>query len=96
VFSFHLQAMDAIKDCVDPKYHKYIQYGCAGSGATPTMSMSMTATMGAAAASTIGGIPFPPKTYQRSSRDQNLLENFGETEKWEPKKFQSDARVSCG
>ena len=70
--------MDAIKDCVDAKYHKYIQYGCAGSDTAPTMSMTM------------GGIPYPPKTYQRSSRDQNFLGNFGETEKWEPKKKVSD------
>jgi hypothetical protein len=52
--------MDAIKECVDPKYHKYIQYGgAAGLGTNPTtMTMSMSGAVGVP--------PFPPKSYKVS------------------------------
>ncbi len=70
--------MDAIKECVDERYHKYIQLGA---GIAPTMSMTMTSGWNTGVTS--GGIPYPPKTYNQSKMcNKNLFDH--ESNKWDP------------
>jgi hypothetical protein len=79
--------MDAIKGCVDEKYHKFIKYGCTGAGANSTISMPSQQS------GAVGGIPYPPKAYQRMYDDQNLKSNVKESEKWDLMKFQESQRL---
>lgn len=81
--------MDAIKECIDEKYHKYIKSGnpegSNAAAANPSMSLMMMSQSGA-----VGGVPFPPKAYPREySVDHNV---FVDDSKWDVEKLRCSPR----
>ena len=87
--------MDAIKECIDPKYHRYIKYGGenahdgSATAAIPSMSLVMPPRQPQSAA--VAGVPFPPKVYQRgyASGGQNVAQEVDNVSKWDAKKFRN-------